>query len=169
LLSENGLLKIRGLESAKRNFSTIARESQEKVLELILKERKLRKALEHVKGVISDVMENKVPLRKMMIYTQLSREISSYETIAPHVAVAQKMQKQGFNVIPGSIIRYIVGKGEGSIADNSQLPNEVKEYDADYYVEHQIIPSVEKIFEAAGVDFRNALDEKEQSSLSEFI
>ncbi len=169
LLSENGLLKIRGLESAKRNFSTIARETQEKVLELILKERKLRKALEHVKGVISDVMENKVPLRKMMIYTQLSREISSYETIAPHVAVAQKMQKQGFNVIPGSIIRYIVGKGEGSIADNSQLPNEVKEYDADYYVEHQIIPSVEKIFEAAGVDFRNALDEKEQSSLSEFI
>jgi len=50
-----------------------------------------------------------------------------------------------------------------------KLPNEVKEYDADYYVEHQIIPSVEKIFEAAGVDFRNALDEKEQSSLSEFI
>ncbi len=169
LLSENGFMKIRGLESSRRNFSTIARETQKKVLEFILKERKLRKALEHVKSVIADVKDEKIPMRKMIIYTQLAKEISSYETIAPHVAVAQKMQKQGFNVIPGSIIRYIVGKGFGSIAENSQPPNEVREYNIGYYIEHQILPSVEKIFEAAGVDFKKALEEKEQSSLNEFI
>jgi len=169
LLSEQGFLKIKGMEATRRNFSTIARDVQEKVLYFILKENKLRKALQHVNNVITDIEDGEVPVRKMTIYTHLLKDISRYETIAPHVAVAKKMQKQGFNVTPGSIIRHVVAKGDGTIAERSQLPNEVKEYDSEYYIEHQIIPSVEKIFEAAGVDFHEAIEEKEQSSLSEFI
>lgn len=169
LLSEKGYLKIIGLESSRRNFSTIAKEVQENVLNLILKERKLKKAMEYVQAVINNVKEGKIPMKKMVIYTHLQKDISNYETIAPHVAVAKKMQKQGFNVTQGSIIRYVVSKGEGSIAEQAQLPNEVASYDPDYYIEHQIIPAVERIFEAAGVDFEKALNEKEQSSLGEFI
>lgn len=169
LLSEKGFLKIKGLESSRRNFSSIAKEVQEKVLYLILKERKLRGAMQYVQQVIEEIKAGTVPMRKMIIYTQLQRNIKTYETIAPHVAVAQKMEKQGFNVAPGSIIQYIVAKGEGSIAEKAQMPNEVKEYDSDYYIDNQIVSSVEKIFEAAGVDFRKALNEKEQANLSEFI
>ncbi len=169
LLSEQGFLKIKGLESSRRNFSTLAKNAQEEVLYLILKERKMRKAVEYIRNLIGEVKEQKIPLRKMIIYTQLQKDIARYETIAPHVAVAKKMQQSGFAVGPGSLIQYVVAKGDGSIAERSQLPNEVREYDAAYYIEHQILPSVEKIFEAAGVDLMKALDEKEQSSLSEFI
>ncbi len=169
MLSEKGFLKITGLEASRRNFSTIAKEVQENVLHYILKERKLRQAMEYVKKVISDVREGKVALDKMIIYTHLQKELSRYETIAPHVAVAKKMQQRGFNVVPGSIIRYVVAKGSGSIAELAQFPNEVSSYNADYYIENQIIPAVERIFVAAGVDFHKALAEKEQSSLGEFI
>ncbi len=169
LLSEQGFVRIKGFESSRRNYSLLAKETQEKVLYLILKEKKLKEALEYVEQVIHSVKEHKASLKSTTIFTQLQKDISEYETIAPHVAVAQRMQKMGFNVMPGSIIRYVVSRGEGSIAERSVLPNEVVEYDPLYYVEHQIIPSVDKIFEAAGVDFLKALEDKEQVTLKEFV
>lgn len=169
LLSEQGFLQIRGLEATRRNASTIAKETQEKVLQFILKEGKLAKAVAYVRNVINDIQERVVPLQKMIIYTQLQKDILAYETIAPHVAVAKKMQQHGFNVTAGSLIEYVVASGSGSIAERSFVPSEVREYDSEYYVNNQILPAIEKVFEAAGVDLQQALEEKEQSSLGEFI
>lgn len=169
LLSDKGYLKIKGLEATKANTATIAKEIQEKVLNLILKDEGKREALDYVKKMIEDVKEHRISISKMIIYTNLQKDLSKYENIAPHVAVARKMLAQGFSVAKGSIIPYVVSSGEGSIAERSTSPNEVKEYDAEYYVEHQIIPVVEKIFEASGIDLNKTIEEKEQSSLSEFI
>jgi len=108
-------------------------------------------------------------LNKMIIYTQLQKDVAKYETIAPHVAVAKRMQERGFTVAPGSIIRYVVTKGDGSIAERAQLPNEAQSYDPEYYITNQILPAVENIFEAAGLEFNKALEEKDQSSLGQFI
>ncbi len=169
LVTQQGSLKIQGFESSRRNYSIIAKETQEKVLHHLLKERSVKKAVDDVREAVENITEHKSPLRKMIIYTQLQKDVSKYETIAPHVAVAQKMQKEGFTVVPGLIIKYIVTPGDGSIAERSQLLSEATEYDSSYYVEHQVLASVDKIFEAIGVDIRKALDEKEQSSLAEFI
>ena len=61
--------------------------------------------------------------------------------------------------------------GKGMIRERAKLPDEVSEgdYDVDYYLNNQIIPSVDKIFEALGVDINKEIDQKEQSSLSKFI
>jgi len=169
LLTEQGLLKIRGFESVRRNLSTIAKETQEKILYMILKEDKKGEALEYVKKVISDIENKKINLRKTIIYTQLQKEITRYETIAPHVAVAKEMQDKGFNVAQGSIMRYVVSKGEGTIAERSHMYTEDNDYDPEYYVEHQVLPAVDKIFDAADISFNKTIEEKEQSSLSQFI
>ncbi|MBN2421511.1 DNA polymerase, partial [Candidatus Woesearchaeota archaeon] len=164
-----GVLKMQGFDSSRRNLSTIAKETQEKVLYYLLKEKNALAAVNYVKQVIDDLKNGRVPLRKTIIYTQLQKDLSKYETNAPHVAVAKNMQKQGFPVNPGLIIKYIVGKGEGTIGEKAKLPNEAEAYDSEYYIENQIIPAVDKIFEAAGIDFVKATAEKEQVSLKEFI
>jgi DNA polymerase I len=169
LFSEQGFVKLIGFESSRRHLSAIAKEAQEKVLYYILKEDAVGKAILYVRNTIADVKHNVVPLRKTIIYTQLQKDIMKYETIAPHVAVAQHMQQHGFTIAPGLIVKYIVSAGDGSIAERAKLPNEVDSYDADYYVDNQIIPAVEKIFEAVGIDILKELEEKEQSNLAEYI
>lgn len=169
LLAENGSLKLRGFESTRKNLSTIAKDTQEKVLQMILKEGHLKKAFHFVEEVIQEIKDKKIPLKKTMIYVQLQKELSQYETVAPYVAVAKSMQQKGFNVVPGVIIKYIVSPGEGTISEKSKLPAEAETYDSEYYIHNQIIPAVEKIFEAAGVDFLKVLNANEQSNLSEFI
>jgi len=80
LIAEDGNLKIKGFETVRRNWSFIAKEVQENVLNIILREHDKEKALEYVKKVIHDIRERKVPLDKVIIHTQLQKEILDYDS-----------------------------------------------------------------------------------------
>ena len=69
------------------------------------------------------------------------------------------------------MIKYIVGMGKGRIRDKARLPDEIKQedYDAEYYIKNQVIPSVEKIFEVLGYNVLELLEEQSQSKLSGFV
>ena len=62
------------------------------------------------------------------------------------------MKEKGMKIGPGSMIHYIIIAGEKRIRDKAMLPEEVKEgdYDPDYYINNQIIPAVESIFNVLG-------------------
>jgi DNA polymerase I len=171
LVDENNMLKIKGFESVRRNWSMIAKEVQEKVLEIILKERDNKKALEYVKKIVDDLRNKKIPLDKVVIHTQLQKEISEYDSKGPHVAVAQRLKNQGVNVGPGSMIRFVVLQGSDIIRNRSKLPEEVKEndYDADYYINNQVIPAVERIFNVLGYTKEDLLETKEQTKLEGYF
>ncbi len=160
LLTRDNDIKIRGFETVRRNWSYIAKETQRKVFELILKENSKEKALEFVKKVISDIKNKKINIKLMVIKTQLQKSLSSYDQIGPHVAIARKMKMKGFNVEAGSIIRYVVTEGKGMIRDRAKLLSECsdKEYDANYYINNQILPGVERIFEILGYKKEDLLD-----------
>ena len=149
----------------------IAKDVQEKVLEIILKERDNEKALKYVKKVVDDLRNKKIPLEKVIIHTQLKKEISEYDSKGPHVAVAQRLRNQGIQVGPGSIIRFVVLQGSDIIRNRSKLPEEVKEnnYDADYYINNQVIPSVERIFNVLGYKKEDLLEIKEQTKLGGYF
>ena len=68
LLSENGSLKIKGFESVRRNWSSIAKESQEAVLAIILKEHDVKKASDYIKKVVDGLRNKKIPqkVRKLI-------------------------------------------------------------------------------------------------------
>jgi DNA polymerase I len=112
-----------------------------------------------------------VPLADVVIRTQLSRDLSEYANAGPHVAAAQRMQELGQQVGTGTRIQYVVTKGKGRIKDKVKLPEETtqQDYDADYYVNNQILPGVEKLFEVFGIDIHAQFAEKAQSSLSTFF
>ncbi|MDP7244514.1 MAG: DNA-directed DNA polymerase [Flavobacteriales bacterium] len=171
LIDENGMLKIKGFESVRRNWSMIAKEVQEKVLEMILKEKDNKKALEYVKKVVDDLRNKEIPLEKVIIHTQLQKEISDYDARGPHVAVAQRLKNQGISVGPGSMIRFVVLQGSDIIRNRSKLPEEVKgnEYDADYYINNQVIPAVERIFNVLGYTKEDLLEIKDQTKLEGFF
>ncbi|MBI2138284.1 ribonuclease H-like domain-containing protein [Candidatus Woesearchaeota archaeon] len=171
MCSETGKLKIRGFETLRRNWSAIAKNTQEEVLNIILKERKPKKALAYVKNVISQLREHKVEVSQVVISTQLTKEIRAYENVGPHVAIADQMKKKGMAVGPGSVISYVVTRGDDRIRDRAKLPGEVsqKDYDAEYYINNQVLPSVDKIFEVLGFSAEELSKNKEQGTLGKFF
>jgi DNA polymerase elongation subunit (family B) len=171
LLDENNTVKVKGFESVRRNWSMVAKETQEKVLEIILKEQDNKKALDYVKKVVDDLRNKKISLEKVTIHTQLQKEISEYDSKGPHVAVAQRLKNQGVNVGPGSMIRFVVLQGSDIIRNRSKLPDEIEEgeYDPLYYINNQVIPAVERIFNVLGYTKEELLENKEQKKLEGFF
>ncbi|MCX6710172.1 MAG: DNA-directed DNA polymerase [Candidatus Woesearchaeota archaeon] len=175
LLSEKGTIKIRGFETVRRNFSFIGKEVQENILNIILRENDSKKAFDYVIKTIEQLRKKEIPIEKLVIITQLQKNTEDYDSIGPHVAVAQRMKELGKPVGIGTMIRYIVTEGKGRIRDRAKLPEETKdgEYDAEYYIKNQIIPSVGKIFEVLGYKEEELLgkseEEKAQSSLHSFF
>ncbi|MDP6642234.1 MAG: DNA-directed DNA polymerase [Candidatus Nanoarchaeia archaeon] len=170
LISQDNSMKIRGFETVRRDWSYLAKNTQMKVLEIILKENSIEKAFEYAKKVIDDVRKKKIPIKDMVIRTQLKKDISDYENIGPHVKVAERMKNKGMSISIGTMINYVVVKGDGLIRDRSRLLEECEEddYDSGYYINHQIVPSLKMIFEACGLKEEDLLMDKEQKTLGEF-
>ncbi len=171
LITEEGNIRIKGFEAVRRNLSPIAKETQERVLEIVLKERAPQKALEYISAIVSAARNREIPAQKMIITTQLQKDLASYDSIAPHVAVAQRMRQQGRQVLVGSMIRYIVTAGKDRIRDRAKLPGEVKgnDYDFEYYINNQILPSVERIMAVFGIDIIREVEPLHQKRLDAFF
>ena len=171
LMSEAGTLKIKGFETVRRNWSLIAKDVQENVLEIVLRENDTQKALDYVKQVISDLRSKKIPLHEVIMHTQLQKEILDYANKGPHVAAAQRLKNKGKQISPGTIIKYVVTQGNDIIRNRVKLPDEVKDtdYDANYYIDNQVVPAVERIFNVLGYKKEDLLEIKEQTKLEGFF
>ncbi|MBU2634342.1 MAG: DNA-directed DNA polymerase, partial [Nanoarchaeota archaeon] len=167
VIDEKNNIKIIGFETVRGDWSFIARDTQKNVIELILKEGNFENALKYVKKIITQIKDNKIELNKMIIKTQLKMNLENYKLIGPHVAVARYMKSKGVSVGEGSVISFIVSTGEGLIRDRSKIPSECKNYDIEYYINNQVIPAVEKIFEIGNIK-KNDLLIKDQSKLGDY-
>ncbi len=172
LIDDEGRLVVKGLEFVRRDWAAIAKHTQEDVLKAILKDGSPEKAANIVLDATKMVLGGKAKLEDLIIYTQLKMPIESYRAIGPHVVAAKRLREVGHEVEPGMMIAYIEAKGAGSISDRA-IPVELfkdKEYDADYYVDNQILPAVMRIMEVLG--YRDAdlkFEKKKQMGLDKFI
>ena len=171
LLNEKGSLKIVGFETIRRNVSSIAKDTQEQALNIILKENDKEKAVKYVQDIIQKLREKKITKDQVIIHTQLQKDITSYDQAGPHVVVAIRMQQKGINVGMGTLIKYIVVQGNEIVSKRSKIPEEVEEgeYDPEYYINNQVIPSVERIFNVLGYSKEELIESKEQSKLGSFF
>ena len=170
-MDDKGNLHVKGFETVRRNWSLVAKETQERVLNIILKEQKPEKALKYVRDIIDDLSNKKIDVEKVIIHTQLQKNIDSYSSISPHVVIAKRLKHQGIDVGPGTMIEYVVTEGTGRIGARAKLPDEVKnnQYDPSYYIENQVIPAVERIFLVLGYSKDDIASHKDQSKLGAFI
>lgn len=168
LLNEEGEIVVKGFETIRRDWSKLAKNVQRKVLNIILKENSPKKALTYVQEVINQIRKKKFGIEDMIIQTTMQRPLDTYQQIGPHVAVAKRMLQQGMFVTTGSTIKYVITEGKGQIRDKARIPQEAEDYDAEYYVNNQIIPAVGRIFEVLGYKKEDLIKQKEQKTLGDF-
>ncbi|HSO25693.1 MAG TPA: DNA polymerase domain-containing protein, partial [Methanobacteriaceae archaeon] len=173
-LIEDEKIIAKGLELVRRDWAPIAKDTQQNILMAILKDGSPEKAREIVKKVIKDITSGEVAMNDMVIHTQISKNLSDYKQIGPHVMAAQKSIAKGRKIERGSIIRYVVVKGKEPISKRA-IPIEDTddlEYDPEYYLKNQVLPAVSRIMDSLGYssDELAELAQKErQSSLDAFF
>lgn len=172
MIDEEGRMVVKGLEFVRRDWAALAKKTQEAVLEAILRDGSPKKAAELIRKTTRDMLEGRVSLDDLVIYTQLKMPIESYRSIGPHVVAAKRLREMGREVEPGMVIAYIEAKGPGSISERAVPVEDFKgrEYDPDYYVEHQVLPAVMRIMEVLGYKQEDLRYEREkQMGLEKFM
>jgi DNA polymerase I len=170
LLGKDGRIKIRGFELVRRDWSKIAKDTQLKVLEAILKDGSKEKAVKIIREVVAQLQEGKVPLELLAISTQLNKNPDNYEVASPELAAAKKMVKAGIPIEKGTMISYVVGRTGGkNISDRAEPLELATNYDADYYINNQVLPAVMKIMKELGYDEHSMKFGGKQKSLDSFF
>lgn len=172
LIDEKDRIKIRGFETVRRDWCNLARETQNKVLELILRYGNEKKSLEYLKKVIDKIKKRDIDLKLLIIRTQLKKSIEEYKTVNPHVTIAKKMREKNLPVNIGMLIEYYISEPKNDkkmlVRDRAKMPDEKGNYDLNYYLKNQILPAVENIFEVFNVNVNELLEGKKQASLGDF-
>jgi DNA polymerase I len=138
---------------------------------MILENGNADKAVIYVKDIIKKLKERKIEKEKLIIRTQLKKPLEEYLAISPHVIAAKKLQERGMPVDVGMLVEYFIAETrekKALIREMTKLPDEKAEYNIEYYINHQIIPAVENIFEIFDISREEIVEGKKQKKLHEF-
>ena len=162
---------VKGLELVRRDWAPVAKQTQHEVLEAILKDGSPKKAKTIVKDVITKLKNGTIPLENLMIHTKLTKKPENYKHMTPHVVAAEKLRLHGQKVTTGTIISYVITKGNTPISKRAEPIEymEGKEYDPEYYIENQVLPATLRILEAIGYSEEQIMNNEKQTSLDSFF
>ncbi len=166
LIGKNGKIKIRGFETVRRDWCALARKVQDKILRMILDDGNEKNALAYVKEILDKLKKRKIEKLELIIKTQLKKPISEYKNVSPHVIAAKKMEEAGIPMRQGNLVEYYIAETKEKkklVREKVKLPDEKGEYNTEYYLEHQILPAVENIFQVFGVELNEIIEEKKKS------
>lgn len=153
LIDKQGKLLVRGLEVVRRDWCRLAKNIQQEVLKLVLKDKNIAEAKKYVQRAVVALKKRKVALDDLIIYERLTKPIEDYKLISPHVAVALKLKAQGEKVEPGKTIMFVIGN-KGETISARALPvsqTSLKEIDVEYYIYNQVLPAALRILSVFGV------------------
>ena len=130
-----------------------------------------RKAKKYLEKIIKKIKNRDVDLKDLVIRTQLKKPIEEYKSINPHVTIAKRMKDEGLPVSVGMLIEYYIAESDKKrslVRERARMVGDKDDYDIDYYLNKQILPSVENIFEVFNVDTKELVEGKKQTKLGEF-
>lgn len=173
LIDEKGKLKIRGFETVRRDWCSLAREVQNNTIKLILEDGHEKNALEYIKEIIKKLKDRKIPKEKLIIKTQLKKPLQEYKAITPHVVAAKRMKNLEVPISSGNIVEYYIAEIKGKnkkslVRERVRLPIEKDEYDIEYYLKKQVLPAVENIFQLFKLNIKEIIEGKRQTKLGDF-
>jgi DNA polymerase I len=169
-LLSDGRLDIVGLEVVRGDWTAVAKNVQEKVLEIVLKEKSPEKAAKFVRQYISDLREKKVPYKDLVIWKTLTKPVEEYEVRAPHVEAAKRLMKEGWDLTFWDKIGYVITTGAGRLYEKAKpyVLSSYEDVDVEYYVTNQVVPAASRILSIFGIDENALLPSKTAKSLLEF-
>ncbi len=146
-LRQDDSLDIVGLEVMRGDWAEVAKTVQEHVLEIILKEKSPKKAVNYVHSVIADLKNRKIPLRDLIIWKTLTRPPGQYAVRAPHVEAAKMLKEKGWNLTSGDKVGYVILAGKGRFYNRVKpyVFAKLQEIDVDYYILNQVVPAAARI------------------------
>ncbi len=152
-LLPDGRLDIVGLEVVRGDWASVAKDVQERVLEIILKEESVDRALEYIHQFLSDFRKGKVPYKDLVIWKTITKPLHAYKANAPHVEAARRLIEAGHKLALGDKIGYVITKGEGKLYQRA-IPYQMATYDeidVEYYISNQILPPATRVLEEFGI------------------
>jgi len=171
LINQKGKTKIRGFETVRRDWCNLARQMQNKVIRQILKDGNEKQAVKYVKEIVKKIKAREISKEQLIIKTQLKKSLSEYKAISPHVIAAKKMEQKELPVGAGNLILYFIAETRSKkklVREMVKLPSEKGEYNIKYYLERQILPAIENIFQVFNINTREIIEGKRQKTLEEF-
>jgi len=169
-----GRIDMKGIETVRRDWCDLCTETLEVVLNTILKERDIKKASKHVRDVINDLANGKVELEKLAVRKGVSKALDKYDGIQPHVELAKKILKRDkTRTVVGQRLEYVIIKGNQLLSKRAEEPSYVREkrleIDSQYYIYNQMLPPLERIFEACGITSSELIEGVKQKSLFDVL
>jgi len=160
-------LKIVGFEFVRRDWSNVAKSLQKDVLEIILKEGNLEKAIKKIRETISLLKSHKVKKDDLVLSSKITKPLNKYNNISPHVSAARKAERRGILMKPGTIVNYIITKNGASISEKAELEQFIKDnsYDEEYYINNQVLPAVAPLVEQLGFTKEKLIESTKQQKL----
>lgn len=171
LIGKDGKLKIRGFETVRRDWCRLARKVQNKIIEYVLRKGDEKEAFDYVKKIIKKLKDKKIEKEDLIIRTQLKKPLSDYRAVSPHVIAARKMKERGIPISQGNLVEYFIAESKERkklVRERVKLIDEKGDYDVKYYLEHQLLPAVENIFQIFEVNIREVIEGKKQTTLDSF-
>ncbi len=167
-------IEMKGIETVRRDWCELVSESLTDALNIILKEGDVQKASKHIRGVIKYLFEGKIPLEKLTVVKGISRALDRYDGVQPHVELAKKIKARDPSKTPvvGERLQYVIIKGNQMLSKRAEDPDFVRKnnlkVDTQYYLENQLLPPLERIFEVCGIGRSELIEGSRQRSLFMF-
>jgi DNA polymerase I len=153
-------IKVKGMETVRRDWCDLTTKTVEKVLELVLKEGKVDEAIELVRNTINsikliDASKDSELFDDLILTRQYTKKVESYKNRQPHITVIEKLKKRGIVANVGDRIPFVILAGNAIFVERAEDPEYAKNknlpLDVDYYINKQILPPVERILSDFGV------------------
>jgi DNA polymerase I len=163
-------MEMKGIETVRRDWCTLASDTMLSVLNIVLKEKDINKASKYVRTVIDDLAKGRIPLEKLSVVKGITKPLDSYDGIQPHVELAKKIaQRDKSRSLVGERLEYVIIRGNQLLSKRAEDPEVVKEkkleIDSEYYIYNQLLPPLERIFEACGISASELLEGVKQKNL----
>ncbi|KAL9124908.1 MAG: hypothetical protein Q9217_005810 [Psora testacea] len=143
----------KGIETVRRDNCRLVQNVIETILRKILIDQDVQGAQDYVKDTISDLLQNKIDMSKLVITKALSK--NDYIAKQAHVELAERMKKRDAGSAPtlGDRVAYVIIKGAGGSKnyERSEDPIFVLEnnipIDTKYYLDNQLAKPLGRIFD----------------------
>jgi DNA polymerase I len=177
-------IKVRGMETVRRDWCDLTSKTLKTCLELVLKEGKVDEAVEHVRSVVLrlqnlDLSQDPAILEDLTLTRRYTKSTGSYKNKQPHIQLVEKIKERG-GAVPGvgDRVPFVIIQGKRGRKNKELFVNRAEDpayvleknmpLDTEYYVEKQILPPVLRIFESFGVTKDRLCVGRAQSNLFSF-
>ncbi len=150
-------IKVKGMETVRRDWCELTSNSIQYILELILKDGKIEDSINYIYTKIKElklinINRNKSLIENLILTRNYSKDRELYKNKQPHITVVDKIYKRTNERIPiGTRIPYLIIAGKDLLVNRAEDPSYVIDknipIDVEYYINKQLLQPTKRIFD----------------------